>query len=328
MGAWPRRWGVARVHRRSSWTKGYHGRGARRTSRPGPDRSRTARPSTPGGTTTRTTSGWTRARSTRREKYLLQVELLKLQYWAKDTGQRVVIVFEGRDAAGKGGTIKRFMEHLNPRGARVVALEKPTEAGAGASGTSSATSSTCPTRGEIVMFDRSWYNRAGVERVMGFCSDEEYESSCARRRSSSGCSSDSGIHLTKFWFSVTQRGAAHPLRDPAEATRSAVEALPHRPGVARQVGRLHRGQGGDVRSAPTPTRRRGPSSSPTTRSALRGSTRCADLPVPSESFDYEGRWSDDPAPVAPQPRPRTTPAAEPEPTSDPHVAAPRPQHPA
>jgi polyphosphate kinase 2 (PPK2 family) len=97
----------------------------------------------------------------------------------------VVILFEGRDAAGKGGTIKRFMEHLNPRGARVVALEKPTETSNAVNGTSSATPSTCRRRGEIVLFDRSWYNRAGVERVMGFCTEQEYRSSCARRPSSS-----------------------------------------------------------------------------------------------------------------------------------------------
>ena len=109
-----------------------------------------------------------------RQKYRLQVELLKLQAWTKETGQRVVILFEGRDAAGKGGTIKRFMEHLNPRGARVVALEKPTEAERG-QWYFQRYVEHLPTRGEIVLFDRSWYNRAGVERVMGFCSDEEYQ---------------------------------------------------------------------------------------------------------------------------------------------------------
>ena len=102
------------------------------------------------------------------QKYKLQVELLKLQAWVKDTGQRVLILFEGRDAAGKGGTIKRFMEHLNPRGARVVALEKPTEVERG-QWYFQRYAQHLPTRGEIVMFDRSWYNRAGVERVMGFC---------------------------------------------------------------------------------------------------------------------------------------------------------------
>ena len=107
------------------------------------------------------------------EKYRLQVELLKLQAWVKESGERLVIVFEGRDAAGKGGTIKRFMEHLNPRGARVVALEKPTEVEAG-QWYFQRYVQHLPTAGEIVLFDRSWYNRAGVERVMGFCTDDEH----------------------------------------------------------------------------------------------------------------------------------------------------------
>ena len=112
-------------------------------------------------------------KSYEKQKYRLQVELLKLQAWVKRTGQRIVILFEGRDAAGKGGTIKRLMEHLNPRGARVVALEKPTEAERG-QWYFQRYVEHLPTRGEIVMFDRSWYNRAGVEYVMNFCSQEEY----------------------------------------------------------------------------------------------------------------------------------------------------------
>jgi hypothetical protein len=109
-----------------------------------------------------------------KQKYHLQVELLKLQAWVKETGQKVVILFEGRDAAGKGGTIKRFMEHLNPRGAHVVALEKPSETERG-QWYFQRYVQHLPTNGEIALFDRSWYNRAGVERVMGFCTDEEYE---------------------------------------------------------------------------------------------------------------------------------------------------------
>ena len=108
------------------------------------------------------------------QKYLLQIELLKLQYWAEDHGERHILVFEGRDAAGKGGTIKRFMEHLNPRAARVVALTKPTTTEAG-QWYFQRYVANFPTSGEIVLFDRSWYNRAVVERVMGFCTDEEYE---------------------------------------------------------------------------------------------------------------------------------------------------------
>ena len=138
------------------------------------------------------------------QKYRLQVELLKLQAWVKDTKQRVVILFEGRDAAGKGGTIKRFMEHLNPRGARVVALEKPTEVERG-QWYFQRYVQHLPTAGEIVLFDRSWYNRAGVERVMGFCSDEEYQEFMRQAPQFERQLVRSGVHLIKFWFSVSQQ---------------------------------------------------------------------------------------------------------------------------
>ena len=138
-----------------------------------------------------------------RTKRLLQIELVKLQNWMKDIGQKLVIVFEGRDAAGKGGTIKRFMEHLNPRGATVVALEKPSER-----------ERTqwyfqryvihLPADGEMVMFDRSWYNRAGVERVMGFCTPAEYLEFMRQAPDVERMIVRSDIHLTKFWFSVSQ----------------------------------------------------------------------------------------------------------------------------
>jgi polyphosphate kinase len=133
----------------------------------------------------------------------LQIELLKMQSWVKETGQKVVLIFEGRDAAGKGGTIKRFTEHLNPRGARVVALEKPTER--------ERTQwyfqryvDYLPAAGEIVMFDRSWYNRAGVERVMGYCTPEEYLEFMREAPELERMLVRSGIHLTKFWFSVSR----------------------------------------------------------------------------------------------------------------------------
>ena len=138
-----------------------------------------------------------------RQKRLLQIELLKLQNWCKESGARMVVLFEGRDAAGKGGTIKRFMEHLNPRGASVVALEKPNER-----------ESTqwyyqryiehLPAAGEIVLFDRSWYNRAGVERVMGFCTRAEYLEFMRQTPELERMLVRAGIHLVKFWFSVTQ----------------------------------------------------------------------------------------------------------------------------
>jgi polyphosphate kinase 2 len=138
------------------------------------------------------------------DKYKLQVELLKLQGWAKDTGQRVVILFEGRDAAGKGGTIRRFMEHLNPRGARVVALEKPTESERG-QWYFQRYVQHLPTSGEIVLLDRSWYNRAGVERVMGFCSESEYQQFIHQAPMFERQLVQSGIHLIKFWFSVSRK---------------------------------------------------------------------------------------------------------------------------
>ncbi|RFA12855.1 polyphosphate kinase 2 [Subtercola boreus] len=135
-------------------------------------------------------------------KRLLQIELLKLQNWIKAEGRRLVIVFEGRDAAGKGGTIKRFTEHLNPRGARTVALEKPSER--------EQTQwyfqryvKHLPAAGEMVLFDRSWYNRAGVERVMGFCTDAQYEEFMRQAPAFERMLVGDGVDLVKFWFSVS-----------------------------------------------------------------------------------------------------------------------------
>jgi polyphosphate kinase len=135
-------------------------------------------------------------------KRRLQIELLKLQKQGKRTGTRHVIVFEGRDAAGKGGTIQRFMEHLNPRSARVVALEKPTER--------EQTQwyfqryiTHLPAAGEMVLFDRSWYNRAGVEKVMGFCTSEQHAEFLEQAPSFERMVVNDGISLTKFWFSVS-----------------------------------------------------------------------------------------------------------------------------
>jgi polyphosphate kinase 2 len=138
-----------------------------------------------------------------REKAELQVELLKVQKWVKETGKKIVILFEGRDAAGKGGAIKRFMEHLNPRGARVVALEKPTVA--------ERTQwyfqryiKHLPSAGEMVLLDRSWYNRAGVERVMGFCDPAAYLEFMRQCPEIERMLVRSGVILFKYWFSVTQ----------------------------------------------------------------------------------------------------------------------------
>lgn len=138
-----------------------------------------------------------------KEKQALQIELLKMQNWVKETGQKIVILFEGRDAAGKGGTIKRFMEHLNPRGARVVALEKPTETERG-QWYFQRYVQHLPSAGEMVFFDRSWYNRAGVERVMGFCSEAQYMEFMRQTPEFERMLVSSGIRVIKFWFSVSR----------------------------------------------------------------------------------------------------------------------------
>ena len=137
------------------------------------------------------------------EKKRLQIELLKVQSWVKESGQRIVMLFEGRDAAGKGGTIKRFTEHLNPRGARVVALEKPSERERG-QWYFQRYIEHLPTYGEIVLFDRSWYNRAGVERVMGFCTPAEYLEFLREAPEFERMLVRSGVRLYKFWFSVSR----------------------------------------------------------------------------------------------------------------------------
>ncbi|MGF1546547.1 MAG: polyphosphate kinase 2 [Thiotrichales bacterium] len=133
----------------------------------------------------------------------LQIELLKMQNWVKESGERIVLLFEGRDAAGKGGTIKRFMEHLNPRGARIVALEKPTDQERG-QWYFQRYIQHLPTAGEIVMFDRSWYNRAGVEKVMGFCTAPEYLEFMRQAPDLERMLVRSGIRFFKLWFSVSR----------------------------------------------------------------------------------------------------------------------------
>ena len=138
-----------------------------------------------------------------RAKRLLQIELLKLQYWVADAGVRLVILFEGRDAAGKGSTIKRFTEHLDPRGARTVALGKPGERERG-EWYFQRYVRELPTAGEIVLFDRSWYNRAGVERVMGYCTDEEYELFMRQAPQFERMLVEDGVLLVKLWFSVSR----------------------------------------------------------------------------------------------------------------------------
>ncbi len=138
-----------------------------------------------------------------KHKAELQVELLKVQEWVKNSGEKIVLIFEGRDAAGKGGTIKRFTEHLNPRGARVIALDKPTERQKSL-WFFQRYIEHLPAGGEMVLFDRSWYNRAGVERVMGFCTPNEYLEFMRQTPEVERMIVRSGIRLYKYWFSVTQ----------------------------------------------------------------------------------------------------------------------------
>ncbi|MFI9155454.1 polyphosphate kinase 2 [Streptomyces sp. NPDC053367] len=138
-----------------------------------------------------------------RTKRILQIELLKMQRWVKETGGRIVVLFEGRDAAGKGGAIQRFTERLNPRGARVVALQKPTEHEQG-QWYFQRYVAHLPSCGEIVFFDRSWYNRAGVERVMGYCTEDEYRTFLEQAPQFEQMLTRDGILLVKFWFSVSQ----------------------------------------------------------------------------------------------------------------------------
>ncbi len=154
-----------------------------------------------------------------RIKYQLQIELLKMQKWVKESGQKLLIIFEGRDAAGKGGAIKRFMEHLNPRGASVIALEKPTDKER-SQWYFQRYIKHLPSSGEIVLFDRSWYNRSGVERVMGFCTPDEYNEFLREAPLVEQMLINSGIILFKFWFSVSQeeqkrrfdQRRSHPLK--------------------------------------------------------------------------------------------------------------------
>ena len=144
--------------------------------------------------------------------YPLQIELVKLQNWTKESRRKIVIVFEGRDAAGKGSTIKRFTEHLNPRGARVVALEKPTETER-EQWYFQRYVDHLPTAGEIVFFDRSWYNRAGVERVMGFCTDTEYWDFIEQVPDFERMLVRSGIQIFKLYLSVSREEQARRFQD-------------------------------------------------------------------------------------------------------------------
>ena len=176
-----------------------------------------------------------------RELAKLHHELVKLQHWIKDQGLRVVIVFEGRDTAGKGGIVKRITEPLNPRGARVVALGTPSDR--------ERTQwyfqryvTHLPAAGEIVVFDRSWYNRSGVERVMGFCSEEEYWEFLHSCPEFERMLVRSGIILLKYWLSVSEEEQENRFQERARNRAQALEAQRHRPQVAEHVGRVLQGQ--------------------------------------------------------------------------------------
>ena len=145
----------------------------------------------------------------------LQIEMLKLQAWVKERGERLAIVLEGRDGAGKGGTIKRLIEHLNPRGAHVIALEKPSEVERG-QWYFQRYIEHLPARGEIMFFDRSWYNRAGVERVMGFCSERQYHAFMDQVTLLEKMWVQDGIRLFKFFLSIDKKEQRKRLQDRAK----------------------------------------------------------------------------------------------------------------
>jgi polyphosphate kinase 2 len=179
------------------------------------------------------------------EKARLQAELLKVQIWAQETGQKFVILMEGRDAAGKGGTIKRFMEHLNPRYARVCALTKPSDVEKG-QWFFQRYIAHLPTAGEMVFYDRSWYNRAGVERVMGFCTPAEYLEFMRQAPEFERMLVRSGIRLYKYWFSVTREEQRARFKARETDPLKMWKLSPIDKASLGQMGRLHRGQGGDV----------------------------------------------------------------------------------
>ena len=191
-----------------------------------------------------------------RELRRLQIELVKLQEWIRHEGLRVVVLFEGRDAAGKGGAIKRIAESLNPRVCRIVALATPTER--------EKTQwyfqryvAHLPAAGEMVLFDRSWYNRAGVEHVMGFCTEREYQEFMQSCPEFERMLVRSGIILIKYWFSVSDEEQERRFQDRMDNADEALEAEPDGSGVAQALGGLLAGQGRDVRGDGYASRFRG-----------------------------------------------------------------------
>jgi polyphosphate kinase 2 len=208
------------------------------------------------------------------EKQKLQIELLKVQSWIKDSGQRIVVLFEGRDAAGKGGTIKRFTEHLNPRGARVVALEKPSDQERG-QWYFQRYIQHLPTYGEIVFFDRSWYNRAGVERVMGFCSPGEYLEFLRETPEFERMLARSGIRLFKYWFSVSREEQLRRFNSRRNDPLKHWKLSPIDLQSLDKWDGLHRGEGPRCSSTPTRRTRRGSVVKSDDKKARAPELRCA-----------------------------------------------------
>ena len=186
-----------------------------------------------------------------RELFRLQGELVKLQDWVAASRQKVVILFEGRDAAGKGGVIKRITQRLNPRVCRVVALPAPNDRER-TQWYFQRYAAHLPAAGEIVLFDRSWYNRAGVERVMGFCTDDEYEEFFRSVPDFESMLLRSGIKLIKYWFSITddeqELRFLGRIHDPLKQWKLSPMDL----GVAPPLGGVHQGQGSDAGAHPHP----------------------------------------------------------------------------
>ncbi len=177
-----------------------------------------------------------------RELRRLQVELVKLQEWVQHEGMRVVVLFEGRDAAGKGGAIKRITEPLNPRVCRVVALATPTEREQ-KQWYFQRYVAHLPAAGEMVLFDRSWYNRAGVERVMGFCTEAQYLEFMQSCPEFERMLQRSGVRLIKYWFSVSDEEQERRFQERMKNPDQALEAEPDGPGVAQALGRILARQG-------------------------------------------------------------------------------------
>ena len=174
------------------------------------------------------------------ELFRLQTEFVKLQEWVRASGTRIVVIFEGRDGAGKGGTIKRITEYLNPRFARIAALPAPTDRERG-QWYYQRYIAHLPAKGEIVLFDRSWYNRAGVEKVMGFCTPQEHALFLQQTPIFEQMLIDDGILLRKYWFSVSEDEQLRRFKATAQRPGAAVETQPDGSGVAVSNGKTIHG---------------------------------------------------------------------------------------